>query len=429
MSGEILPQTHELSPRTEASYDCPSCETALQATGWLMPGMRALAALTCPNCGRQFYGDLPSGNAVHSPCLLDADTGQVLQHGTEAPWFAKWLRQSYAARKDEPVAVSLDGNADPDRPAILNCLDYLYGHALLKIFNVQQFSERIDRDVIVLVQPNLRWLVPDSVATVLTVDLPLSRGYEWNDALTRCVRDVVGDAETVQLCRADPHPHPETFDIEAYTGVEPMVAESELWADPPTVTFVWRDDRFWSSLPPWTIVDDWLNNRLPVSVHRSRLGGQLGEVYDATIRRHQRRRVVKLEAALSSRLDSLDFAVAGIAEPGGLPDHVDDLRVPAPDTADERRLCKRYATSNVVVGVHGSNMLLPSAQAGATVDLLARRRWGNFLQDVLPREGGPYDSVYHYRMLPLSTGVDDLAACVASLVSDHDSFRQTLSGR
>lgn len=41
------------------------------------------------------------------------------------------------------------------------------------------------------------------------------------------------------------------------------------------------------------------------------------------------------------------------------------------------------------MGVHGSNMLLPSAHARATLVLMPRKRWGNFIQDILFQEPNP----------------------------------------
>lgn len=127
-------------------------------------------------------------------------------------------------------------------PAVLNCLDALYGHALLKMLTVQRFIEKSARDVVVICQPNLRWLVPDDATAVVTVELPLDRGYEWNETLAAKFSDIFADYGNVALCSVDPHPHPSTFDIERYTGVEPFDFDG-AWADPPTVTFVWRVDR------------------------------------------------------------------------------------------------------------------------------------------------------------------------------------------
>jgi hypothetical protein len=415
----------DFGPVPGVSYDCPVCGHALTATGWHMPGMRPLAALSCDGCGHEYFGDLPAGNAMHAPTLLDRESGETYQPDGESYFFAKWLRESYDERTDKPVEVITEGLDGVEEPAVLNCIDALYGHALLKVFNVQQFVESADEDVVVVVQPNFEWLVPDAAAAVVTVDLPLGRGYEWNEALAAAFRDLFAEYEGLSLCCVDPHPHPSTFDIERYTGVEPL--DVEQWPDPPVVTFVWRDDRCWSPLPPWAIVEDRLDERTPIELKGREPVDAVGKRLDDISRRIQRRKVLSLESSLRERFPDMTFVVAGVAKPGGLPERITDLRTPAPDEATERRLCQQYAGSTVVVGVHGSNMLLPSAHAGAAVELLSNRRWGNVLQDLVVRSEDAYDALYTTRLLPIGTAPDDLAACVGSLIDRYDSFRSTLS--
>jgi len=47
--------------------------------------------------------------------------------------------------------------------------------------------------------------------------------------------------------------------------------------------------------------------------------------------------------------------------------------------------------------VHGSNMLLPSAHAGMTIDLMPDDRWGNFAQDISYQEDDVRMGSYRYR--------------------------------
>lgn len=214
MSAERPPEIVEMAPEQDISFDCPNCGAPLEPDGWLMPGMRALATLTCPGCGREFYGDFPSGHAIDSPTLLDTETGETTQFGRESPFFEKWLGESYADRSEEDVSVSVEGETDPEDPAFCNCLDALYGHALPKLLDVQRFVDCDNIDVVVVVQSNLAWLVPEGVAATVTVGLPLGRRYEWNDHVAAEFADIAAEWETVSLCRVDPHPDPSTFDIE-----------------------------------------------------------------------------------------------------------------------------------------------------------------------------------------------------------------------
>ncbi len=239
-----------LHPLTEADHECPYCRVRLSVAGWHVPGMRNLADLRCPRCLREFYGDLAAGQALYTPMLLEKATGTVHDpHGVE--WFAEWLRGSYARRTDTPVPFDVRECLPVTRPVVLlNCLDTLYGHSLLKLLNAQSYLDRRrDVDLIVIVPSFLAWIVPDGVAQVWTVGLPLRRGTEWNDWLAREIRRRVEAFESVSLSHALSHPRPDEYDIERFTRVEPFPLEE--WAErlkKPTVTFIWRDDRPWQAM-------------------------------------------------------------------------------------------------------------------------------------------------------------------------------------
>lgn len=418
----------KLSPSPEQDYDCPYCEIPLDSEGWYMPGMRPLAELSCSDCGRIFFGDLPSGNALNSPTLLDTKSGDVFQFGGTSDWFAGWLQDSFVDRNDGKYDYTVTHKRPLEQPAFLNCIDALYGHSVLKLLNTQWFIEKTDYDIIVIVQQNLEWIVPDGVAAVITVDIPFSDGYAWDDGIASGIKALVDDAQSVSLCSARPHPHPSTFDISNYTGVEPFPLDGPN-SESPTITYVWRDDRFWSRLPSWAVVDDWLGNRLPVDAHRTKPARWAGSQVDRFGTALQYWKVRRLESHLRSTFPQMDFGVAGIAKPGGFPDRITDLRVPEPNITDEQRLCERYAASEVVIGIHGSNMLLPSAHARSTVELLPNRRWGNFLQDILIRDTDAYKALFNTRILPVAITPSDLAASVRSIINLRENFDKTMLGQ
>jgi hypothetical protein len=404
-----------LHPRTEADHECPHCRVRLSVEGWHIPGMRNLADLRCASCLREFYGDLSSGQALYTPMLLEKATGAVHDpHGVG--WFAEWLRESYAGRSDMPVPFDVREHLPVTRPVVLlNCLDTLYGHSLLKLLNAQYYLDRRrDVDLIVIVPSFLAWMVPDGVAQVWTVGLPLRRGTEWNDRLAREISRRVEAFESVSLGHALSHPRPDEYDIERFTRVETFPLEE--WGarlKTPTVTFIWRDDR------PWRAATDAPATRL------ERLRRSLAPAARATGGQHLL--VSTLAKALRRDWPTLDFAVAGLSEAGRdepLPAWVKDLRRPSIDEAAERRWCERYAASHVVVGMHGSNMLLPSAHAGAVVELIGPERWGNFTQDILFRDSGDCrELLFRYRFLPDSTPPLALARMVSLLLRGLESFR------
>lgn len=401
----------ELAPAPPTDFSCPNCGDPLADIDWYMPGMRCLVELRCPDCSRSYYGDLPAGHGLYYPSLIDS-SGDVYAPSS-GRWFAEWLAEGYANRTDDPVDVDITTHHPVSRPLVLNCLDALYGHALLKLLNAQAHLEvHVAYDLIVIVPPSLEWLVPDGVAEVWVVDVPVSQGRTWNDWLAERFHSELAEYDIVWLSRGFSHPHPSDVDIERFSGVEPFpVSDWSDRLDEPTVTFVWRDDRCWSS----SLDDGRLVDRCLGAING------VARQFDVNLAvRQQRRRVVALATRLRDRYDGIDFAVAGIGSVGSFPDWIADRRVTSPTVEDERALCRRYAQSHLVVGVHGSNMLLPSAHAGGTIELVPQDRWGNVTQDLRFRDLDLRETVYHTRLLPISSPPTELSTVLENLLDLHD---------
>jgi hypothetical protein len=141
--------------------------------------------------------------------------------------------------------------------------------------------------------------------------------------------------------------------------------------------------------------------------------------------------VSDLAETLRRELPALDFAVVGLAGDEGrgrLPEWVSDLRRASLDEDAERGWCERYAASHVVVGVHGSNMLLPSAHAGGGVELIGPERWGNFTQDILFRDADDCrETLFRYRFVDELTPPSALARLVSMIVRGRASFRRLMN--
>ena len=335
--------------------------------------------------------------------------------GAGENWFSDLLRSSYQNRR-AAAAVGLEAEQfrPVQRPLLLNCLDAFYGHALLKLLNAQFYlDQRPDKDLVLLIPRYLRWLAPDGAAAIWQADLPLKRGAEWNDGLAAEIQKRVAEWPQCDLSVAFSHPHPDDFQIERFTRVVPFpLSEWKQRAQKPTVAFIWREDRLWTR---------------PASPVRARRGLQkvLRRVGAAkSPRDEQQRQVIALAKILRDAWGDLDFTVVGLGEAGGLPDWMEDQRSRALDGNRERDWCRLYARSHVVVGVHGSNMLLPSAHAGATVEIVPNDRWGNLAQDILTPATDPREALCRCHFVPQDSPPGDAARIILSLIHELPSFLQ-----
>jgi hypothetical protein len=113
--------------------------------------MRNLADSRCPQCKSEFYGDLPAGQALYTPILFDKKFGAVYDD-YNVGWFADWLADSYKRRtKERRGFQTRKFSAVKDKVILLNCLDTLYGHSLLKLLNAQYYLDfQLDVSLIVL---------------------------------------------------------------------------------------------------------------------------------------------------------------------------------------------------------------------------------------------------------------------------------------
>jgi hypothetical protein len=364
-----------------------------------------LAELKCRQCGLEFYGDLPAGHGLDYPMLLDQATG-IVHDENKVEWFANSLRDSYAHRLNSPIGFSIENFRPLRRVVLLNCLDAVYGHCLLKLLNAQYYLDHHpDLDLVVLIPRFIRWMVPDGVAGIWTVDLTLKRGSEWNDWLAGEIKRQIEPLEQCWLSVALSHPHPVDYNIERFTRVRPFpVPEWDKHLTKPAVTFIWREDRMWKNTGQLGYFQKMVQ---PIKQRLGLIDTRLNE---------QHQQVIMLAQSLRQDFRNLDFAVVGMGCPGGLPDWIIDLRRLEIDQQVERAWCERYATSHVVTGVHGSNMLLPSAHAGAVVELVPPDRWNNLIQDILRIEEDSRTTLYQHKFLPLDASPAIVALAINSLL-------------
>ena len=402
-----------LHPLPDVDHACPHCHVPLEVAGWYIPGMRMLADLRCEQCGKEFYGDLASGHGIHMASLVEKETGVV--HAPYNTWFATWLAQMYRKRTTTPVQLTVQEYRPLCRQVVLlNCLDRVYGHSLLKLLNAEYYlAHRRDLDLVLMIPRCLGWMVPDGAEQVWIVEQSLDRSEEWNDSLAAEIDSRLRPLEVCWLSVAFPHPHPNTYTIQRFTRVPPFpLDEWETRLDKPVITFIWREDK---KRRMWSALDARVDGRLPRTM-RSTFKQCL---IRSSPLRQQTERLLSLATTLRQQLTSLDFGIAGVGEPGGMPGWVTDLRTTQISESTERKWAQRYASSHIVVGVHGSGMLLPTAHAGAAVELVPPGKWVNMMDATLFRRGDAREIVYRYRYYPLNTAADDLAWAIIQQLNAH----------
>jgi hypothetical protein len=388
------------------SPPCPDCDSALVLDDVCFAGMPILVDAHCPGCRRRYWLHWPTGHALLHPVIVDAASLSV--HVDGKPWYAKRVLRCLGSR-DNPVQarITVRGDQARDRAILVNCLDFLYGHALLKLLSApRHLRDDPDADVVVIAPSWLSWLLPGG-SRVVEVDVPLRRGDEWIDGLDDAVSRVLAGYRSVAISPAVSQPQLRIEDLKA---LGPGLSPARFWdgtSRPPHITFIIRDDRLW------------LGERTPALAAARRLL-PAGRQHDA-LRRRQHHRFAMVARLLRRHHPELVLSAVGVGARGGLPAYVNDMRMTNPGLDDELSWLATYRESHVVVGIHGSNMLLPSAVAGAVVDLLPRQKLQDIAEDlILSTEDTCVAklSLFRYRILPETTSPAVVADTIGSILQD-----------
>jgi hypothetical protein len=381
-----------LLPTPVADFTCPKCGGRdIEGRGSVWPGVHVFSDNACRSCGHAFLRDVPVGFAVDHPMSIGKQDGALHNPTKGEGWIHEPLMAGFRKPSEHPVKIERIVHKECRRVVILDTLDFLYGHVLLKLYNAQHYlDQHPDLGLIIILPRMFQWLIPQGVAEVWLVDQRLSEAHGWYTGIDRFVQERLPAYDEVYVGRGYAHPEFARIDIERFTGIAPFPLDKFLESEP-HITFVARQDRLWFSGPMAKFMYRAFN-KLGL---KSSFGRWFIKAQDRSIRRTM--------ARIKADLPRVRFTVVGLGEAIGFGPDVQDLRTMRMDKATELAWCEAYSRSQVVVGVHGSNMLLPTAHAAGCIEVLPYDRYGNIVQDISVR--------YHDRMqLFLYRFVDEFAS-------------------
>jgi len=395
----------KIQPFIDYIPSCPYCGVDLKSKKILWQGIHVVVISRCLSCQVEIVSDLPIGQALFTPYQVNKATNKIFGAKSALAWFGKPLLESLQKpEKDLPVVMKIEKRRVVKNAVILNCIDYLYGHSLLKLLNSDSYKDLDEHTGLIVIVPRfLSWMVPKYVAEIWVVDILLSKSNNYYTKLHSQIEQQLTRFSTVHISLA--HSHPSNFEISNFTGVKVR----KMKGPPFHVTFIWREDRIWERR--------WLGMILKIL--------KLNLLW-------QNYKVTKMFKSLRKTLPSITFSVLGLGRRTVFPDWINDKRVDVFDDKSERSTCLLYSKSDLVIGVHGSNMLLPSAHAWAVIDLMPNDRWLNMAQDLLYQAKGVDHRMlsWRYRFLPLATSIKDVCLVASSLLTHaettSDQFEQKI---
>jgi hypothetical protein len=388
----------QIKPQIQHGSNCPYCRAPLAPEKVLWQGIHICTVSKCNNCSAEIIGDLAIGQAIFTPFQVDARSGRLFpENGAAASWFGEpFLRSLENPKHGDEIQCEIEKILHCKKVIILNCIDFLYGHSLLKLLNAEIHLEKNREFGLILIIPKfLRWMVPDGVAEIWTVDVPLYMARNYYPKLDQIIQKECERFDEIYVSSA--HSHPKNFNITKFSRVQ----KHDFSQNNFRVTFIWREDRIWVKHHfIFLILCKLKLTSLPLFI--------------------QYYKIRKLFRVLRKNIPFAIFTVAGLGKKYSFPEWIDDKRVRCFDNDLERQTCEIYSESRLVIGIHGSNMLLPSAHAGMTLDLMPIDRWGNIAQDILFQEVDNRIAAFRYRYLPIDITIKNLVRIIEEQIKQYE---------
>ncbi len=261
----------------------------------------------------------------------------------------------------------------------MNCLDSCYGHVFLKLLNAQKYIKNFPaKGLVVLIPASFEWLLPKGVAEAWLVEAKLNDFNKRISNLDAFVKEEMKRFDSVLLSEAPIHPDISKIDLVDFLKTEKFDL-NQFDKIPPQITFILREDRFWTN----TRLDAFL---MLLSISK----GWMGWMKSYFIFR-QNRLIKKLVKEISKKSGKkIQFAVAGLGKSGSLGASIKDFRKETIDEKGEKEWCTLYTASHLVIGIHGSNMLIPTALSAGFIELLPQYKIANMTEDIAMDHKGRY---------------------------------------
>lgn len=390
----------EIKPHINHKSNCPYCGSLLKVNHILWQGMHICVDSICIECNAKIIEDMRVSHALKWNYQVDLDKNLLFGNEDARKWFGEPLLESLKKPQYQQIEITKEVLKKNQRVIILNCIDILYGHSLLKLLNAQIYIEKYPNYGLIIIVPKfLKWMVPDGSAEVWTVDISLKRGQDFYFNFHQFMSSELERFDEVFISEA--YSHPSDFDITRFTKISQHNFDSKIL----NITFIWREDRLWINYLFFRILK------------------KVGLLAVALLLQNWKIRI--LFNSMRFKLPGAKFTVAGLGKKTRFPGWIEDARVHKFEEETEKQTCKIYSESRLVIGIHGSNMLLPSGHAGLTIDLMPQERWDNLTQDILYQIKDPRLAAFKYRYVPDEIGINDLSHIASSMIFLSHYYKDT----
>ncbi len=408
----------QFKPNISTNFNCIHCNsgsTEVNSTHFL--GMHTLAECLCKDCEKGFYHTYPIGHAGDFPVTFDESGKKISFNKKAAVWFAEPLIASCFEGKNMDAIIKKKQFFETKKVVILNCLDDCYGHVLLKLLNTQRHLEKHPTLGLILIIPKtFLWLLPKGIAEVWFVDVPMNKLNYLINGFDAFVKGELEKFDEVYFNKAYTHLDHTKIDLSAFTKTE-RFDMSQFGELKPTITFALREDKFW------------LNNGLDDFLFKTCVKFKKIKYLKNYFIWKQNRLVNRVAKLIKNEIGEVDFIATGLGKSGSISEIIIDNRHAQMTNEKEREWSDIYAKSHIIIGVHGSNMLIPTSLAAGFIEILPKHKIPHMAQDMLLSHSSRY-AIFLGRHLDEFTNIELIKTHAVSILRDFPFlYKNTEEGK
>lgn len=358
---EVYP-TYSLEPPV-----CPSCDTFMEFLDWHIYGWRALGEYDCSSCAKRYKIDLPVFTGIPYPAVLCESTQTVV---SDTPhWWKEPLEKWKILERSCCALESKDSNSSS--LLILNCVDTVFGHSVNRLLWLTYFIDKTkfdNVDVLLLIPKSLRYLLNRIKRELHVLELDTTFG-ENKCIILEVDRQVKAFAEKYERVRLCSHPYPQPEDLKPSLLNLPVQKNVEKIDK---IVIVYRVDR--------TVG---YNLRCQSSFYK------------------------RLISRIDRYLPSIKIYLIGDKDKYSYTSAIDLRSNVFSEVIDKE--WNEACSGAITIGVHGSNMLLPSLCSSHNIEFVNKDKLFNFSQaTIFSDECSVLSTIHKYRYIYGNQDLSDI---------------------
>ena len=316
------------------------------------------------------FTTMPIGHCQHYPVQFE-NRGVTRSYNQAAKdWLAEPLIHSVVNKLKTHATIDVKRGTTSDNVVVLNCLDDCFGHVIHQVLNIDKYKNG-RYDIIILIHQKHSYYIPDYVHEIWEVSANPIELFHEIQGLDDFIKTQLKRFKKVFLDEISTQPNVIDIPEKDFTKVQRF--DLNQYSDrSPQITFILRNDRFWHGGP----IDEFL--------YLLSLKFGLLKYSRAYFEKKQLRLVKKTVRQILKTIPNAHFFLTGVTTNNKtLPLLIGDLRTGNIKADTERKWNETYSKSHLVIGVHGSSMVIPSWLAAGFIILMPKYKVLHITEDTL----------------------------------------------